>query len=279
MRLWDLLWWRSLLIEKVILEDPMRLNKLFTLAGLAAMGLAALSYADPVVTVPYGLTPGEQYRLVFVTNETTTATSTNIADYNTFVNDVANAIGPYSSDGSLLASLGLTWTALASTEAVSAITNIGVDNVPVYDLVGSEVARSDSPALEGLWGGELDSLAYISENGNNLYSEGVWTGTNVSGFAVTGFALGDSDVFFGATDGIYPFPLGSWVVRYYAPATDEAHLYGISSVITYEPNQSSTPEPGTVSLMMLGGMFLVGKVRKLRSQPANGTIPSTSSPH
>ncbi len=43
------------------------------------------------LTQPTGLPEGSQYRIVFVTTTTRNATSTNINDYNNFVNAAANA--------------------------------------------------------------------------------------------------------------------------------------------------------------------------------------------
>ncbi len=57
---------------------------------LLAVALAGGAQAGTVVTVPTDLNPGDQYRLVFVTNGTRDAQSTDIADYNTFVTTEAN---------------------------------------------------------------------------------------------------------------------------------------------------------------------------------------------
>ena len=58
---------------------------------LAVVGIAARSDAS-TLTIPPGLNAGDTYRLVFVTSNTTTATSTNIADYNAFVTSAADAV-------------------------------------------------------------------------------------------------------------------------------------------------------------------------------------------
>jgi hypothetical protein len=46
---------------------------------LAVAGIVSRSYAGPI-TVPTGLTPGSQYRLVFDTADLYTSTDYNIAD-------------------------------------------------------------------------------------------------------------------------------------------------------------------------------------------------------
>src|ERR1039458_6718552 len=68
--------------------NVMRLSfvKNMGLLVLAVMGLASRSSAGLIVTVPPSLAPGSQYRLVFVTADTYTATSSSITDYNNDVN-------------------------------------------------------------------------------------------------------------------------------------------------------------------------------------------------
>ena len=79
---------------------------------LILLGVAGSVSAAPV-TAPTGLSPGEQYRLAFMTSTLSTATATDIATYNTFVTNVANSVTE-------LADLGTTWTAIASTATVDA---------------------------------------------------------------------------------------------------------------------------------------------------------------
>ena len=45
--------------------------------------------ADLIIATPSGLNPGNQFRIVFLTVATTEATSSDIAYYNTFVNNDA----------------------------------------------------------------------------------------------------------------------------------------------------------------------------------------------
>ena len=69
------------------------------------------------------------------TSDTTTAFSTNIADYNTFVISEANSV-------LALFDLGATWTVIGSTDSVSAATNIGTTTSGIYTLDGNQVATS-----------------------------------------------------------------------------------------------------------------------------------------
>ena len=94
------------------------------LAALAvlALGMPEDATAQTEVPVDWALKPadinaGEQFRLMFITSTTRNATSTDIADYNTFVSTRAaagvTAIQAYAND----------FTALVSTETVNARTN------------------------------------------------------------------------------------------------------------------------------------------------------------
>ncbi|MEM7204356.1 MAG: hypothetical protein AAF628_29120, partial [Planctomycetota bacterium] len=72
----------------------------------------------PGLAPPPDLNPGDPYRLVFVTDSVRDATSTDIADYNAFVTTDANNVED-------LRSMNTTWSAIASSEAVSALDNTG----------------------------------------------------------------------------------------------------------------------------------------------------------
>jgi hypothetical protein len=252
----------------------LKIVRLFTFVGLAAVGLASLSYADPIL--PTGLTPGEQYRIVFVTSDTTTAYDTNIADYNAFVTAAAN------SDADL-AALDTTWTAIASTGTypggptlVNAIDNIGVTGAAVYNTDGQLVASNDGTGAGGLWEGDgISNPIEYDENGDSLATS-VWTGTGPDGDAFPYYyaiALGSGgDSVYGASADTIDWVDACGGLSCGAAYADNGNtfsLYAISGDLTYEP----TPEPGTVSLMMLGGMFVVGKLRNKRTNAASGTCP------
>ena len=93
--------------------------------------------AGLTIATPPGLNPGDQFRIVFLTVGTTKATSSDIGYYNTFVNnDAINQAGG-SGNNVVYGSTVLTWKAIASTNAVSAISNIGSFGVPVYTASGT----------------------------------------------------------------------------------------------------------------------------------------------
>ena len=249
--------------------------KLFPLLGMVVIGLASLSYATPItiapgtLTLPGGatlnLTLGEQFRLAYVTADFYSGSSSDIATYNTDVNDEAG-------DLSIAALAGIGWKVIGSTDTVSALQNIGTDGVRVYNLGGQEVASNDGVGSGGLFSGGLMNPIDFIENGTGGLPTYVMTGTQPNGSIYTGLALGDSNWLLG----VWSATNLQWTQAAEAPSGNNFHLYGISDEITVGAvDGSMVPEPGTLSLMMLGGMFLAGKARKRWSQSANGTIPST----
>lgn len=129
----------------------MNVKSLFIPSLLLAAALAGGAEAGTVVTVPTDLNPGDQYRLVFVTNGARNALSTDIADYNDFVTAQANL-------STELAALGTTWFAIGSTSTVSARDNTGTDaggGVPIYLPVAGDLSIADDYA--DLWDGTIDN--------------------------------------------------------------------------------------------------------------------------
>jgi len=218
--------------------------------ALAYVAMAGRSQAEELS--PVGLAPGSPYILVFVTNDTYTATSTAIGTYNAEVNTEANGIAA-------LAALMTTWSAIGSTSSVNAIDNIGSNpGVPIYDLNGDLIAADDT--LAGLFSGSLLNPINIDENGDTL-NNFVWTGSLSDGTAWVGHALGPGGPDFGDSSSS-----GShWIT--YATTTSGASesLYAISGVLTTAP----VPEPSTLAMMALGGaILLLAGSRKKTHSPA-----------
>lgn len=154
-----------------------------SLAGQFAIvaGVLGVSAADACVVVPTSLSPGESYRLAFLTSGTRNAESTDIADYNAFASAAANAIPE-------LQALETSWFAIASTETVDARDNTGTappGDVPVFLLNDTMLAAS----YDDLWDWSIAvPFDYTELCASAEGSVNIWTGTG--GFGTADQALG-----------------------------------------------------------------------------------------
>ncbi len=221
--------------------------------AVAAVAAMASSVCASSITVPAGLAPGSTYRLVFVTDETYTAADSAIGDYNTLVNNDANAVAA-------LAALGTTWTIIGSTPTVNAITNIGQDaGIPIYNLDGLEVADDATTSSGGLFSGSLINSINFDENGSILNTI-VWTGTGSSGVA-NGFSLGGAFPTYGASAPPYASS-PDWIQFSQNVNATDYSLYAISGELTVP--SSGTPEPATAGMVSLGVVLLFLEARRRR---------------
>ncbi len=247
--------------------------------GLMAVALAAMLGGSAMAgfTPPAGLAPGSEYQIAFVTSGGTTSTSTNIADYNSFVTQQAE-------QSPALVSLGATWTAIASTAAENVSDNAPTyAAVPIYNTAGQLVATGSSD----LWSGSIQNFIDHDQFGDAANGKLVWTGIG-----------------YNMADGSPNLPLGDWSEFQNASGecwTDSPNV-GISSVLSlgywwydygyFEPEgaswddlakiQSQTtcplyalsspitvpvPEPGTLTLLVSALLGLAG-ARHLRRRGA-----------
>jgi hypothetical protein len=222
-----------------------------TLAGVLALLIAAgfSSTFGSIVIVPPGLNPGDTYRLAFVTDGGTYATSSDIAYYNAFVTSEALAV-------TALADLGTTWAVIGSTATLSAKANTGTDpslllGVPIFGLDGVKIVDNNID----LWDGTLDTGIHVTPTGANLPTGGsiaVWTGTDYqTGGASNNGVLGAiNSVAFGApgwTD--FRWTEGGSNAGW---ATTEG-LYGMSGLLVAP---AVAPEPDSAILFATGILAL-----------------------
>lgn len=108
-----------------------------------------------IIISPPDLNPGDNYRLIFITDGSTNATSSDVATYNSFVAAEAAAI-------TALNDLGTTWTAIASTATVDARDNTGTNpsstGVAIYRLDGTRIADDNAD----FWDQEIEANINIS---------------------------------------------------------------------------------------------------------------------
>ncbi len=222
---------------------------------------ASALLASGVVTVPFvppGLSPGDTYQIVFVTQGTSGATSADIADYNAFVQSQAEI------SGALTENWGVLWNAIASTPTVDAHTNATV-TAPVY-LLDSALVATD---YADLWDGSIQHAIDKDQMGGT-WNDYVWTGTLIDGQTAasgTEGALGGPSFRYAlggtyATDSEWIFAggqistSGSFIIP--------AHFYAISEVLTVVPEPTSF---GTCALISsLGAVAGLGRRRRDVSQ-------------
>ncbi len=199
--------------------------------------LPASAWAAPIL--PPGINPGDTYQLAFVTSTTRSGSSSNIADYNTHVQNAANAAGI--GIGSTFFGSDVTWKAIASTTAIDARDNALVVG-EVYNLAGTKVADT----FADFWDGTHDTRIDFDENVQRLLGrKDVWTGTQPDG---TGFReLGNASAFVGA--GLADQLDRRWVqnINLNVVANPALPLYALS-----EPLTVPTAVPVPSSLLLFG---------------------------
>ena len=130
---------------------------------------------------PSGLSPGDQFRLLFVTSTKRDATSDDIDDYNTFVQTAAAA-----GDGSIR-DYSHGFYAVGSTADDDARDNTKTTGtgVPIYWLGGNKLADDNADFYDGTWDDETNA----TDESGSAYDDGgaavfVWTGTDDDGTVV-----------------------------------------------------------------------------------------------
>ena len=155
-------------------------------------GNDALSFSERTVTnrfgpnkvftgsalIPEGLGVGDRFRLLFLTSTTRDARSSDIDDYNAFVQAAAaggdDAIRDYSAS----------FLAVASTGAVDARDNTATTGtgVAIYWFGGNKIADNNADFYDGTWDDETNA----TDESGSAYDDGgavvfVWTGTDDDG--------------------------------------------------------------------------------------------------
>ncbi|HEY4309157.1 MAG TPA: hypothetical protein VGN12_06865 [Pirellulales bacterium] len=214
-----------------------RLRLIATLCAI--LGLLGTHAAATVISP--NLPPGSKYELLFVTLDSTAATSTNIATYNAFAAAEAQ-LSP------ALKTLppSVQWHAVASTNSVNAIVNAQDNDIPVYNTRGVLVAT----ALSGLYDSGLTSPVQFNQFGNSETTL-VWTGSNGLGGVVSNGQMGnDNDVAQGLSSAVNT----SWIFNQNTTqSVNSFPIYALSSPITVP-----TPEPSTVAILGSGLLIPIG---------------------
>ena len=221
------------------------------LSELGVLDLSANGGINPATGAPWQA--GDTYRLTFITRPTFTATSTNIDDYNVFVQGVAN--------GSSLGLGSATWKVIGSTDTVDARTNTGTNLGPVGEATflmdGSTIFAQN---YADLWNGtamegpNLFAAPDLDEEGVFLAEGRVFTGSN-NGLNTSFRQLGDAS---GVTETGTNQPNNNqrWLIQFNQSQTNPSRFYALSDPLTIQ--EAVVPEPASVAIWSILGLGLAG---------------------
>ncbi len=277
--------------ERLLPQMNLTKKLLFSFFCLSMMAVAE---AGPIYA-PIELKRGDTFRVIFVTSGKINAQSTNIADYDQFVNQQANGAtyGGALIHFSAIASIATTATNPPLVNARDHI-NSGSNSqaiAGVFMVDGTKVATNSGTATNGLFSGSILTNPNQGISGTVYSDVNVWTGTAGNGLtyqtAFYGYyGLGSSN------DGrllsdpnptpYFPSPVAevgylgttnassySWLSKGGIPGvqatTSEFQMYGISDVMTV------VPEPSSLIGFTLGTLILAVHHRVRRRSSGNVT--------
>lgn len=179
---------------------PMSFVRTVVLALLSVFFIMGQAFSVQIVNpggtipIPVNLRPGDRFHLAFASSGRRDGTSSEIQDYNDFVQGIANTAGIGDSQG-------VSWFAIVSTAEVNARENVVV-SAPVYNMRSHMI---DSTQLElvandadDIWSGSIVSNIGWDEKGEDAIFD-TWTGSLPNGLAASvknGFAV---DEFLGSS--------------------------------------------------------------------------------
>lgn len=248
--------------------------------GAAAFGITAPASAitfsnDPATDLANaGVNPGDDFRIVFVTDGTRDATSSSISDYNTFVDSDADNATFNADMNSLLGSViqddfsgnaaNIDYNAIGSTSSVDARDNT---NTNPNDGVGEPILLVDGAIVandyDDLWDGDIDNPINVTSSNGGVPSSPprVWTGSSVTGVASS--ALGGTSPSYGQASAA----TSSWIGAATLVDSFPANLYGMSEPLTRANNQPTAVPFHTDTLpglIAMGGLIFWRYRRKKR---------------
>ena len=198
---------------------------------------------------PTGLAAGVQFRLLFLSSTKRDATATDIATYNTFIQNLAAAghtdIRDYSAG----------FRVVGCTAATDARDNTGTTGtgVPIYWLDGTKVADDYADFYDGSWDDEANDK---NESGTDAHDTALsvnhpYTGCQHNGTESSGTsrALGTSNVSVGtpnaSTSGDGPIGTNA---NFRVLATNTRPLYGLSALFQVAAAVVNSPATGTPTI-------------------------------
>lgn len=226
--------------------------------------ISLTSFADAeIITVPFtppGLLPGEKFHVAFMTAGKRDATSSQIADYNQFVRNEAQAAG------AITESWGVNWFAIASTETIDARDNALI-SAPVYLLrkpPGSP--QRLATGFTDMWDGTVSEF-FVDQFGNNqnppgqtvfyVYSGSAGDGTEYFTRSGLSQALGKNGAWCGDA---FSSTNGEWISITGSVKEFARPFYALSEELTV----SAIPEPSAFVLCLTAAVCITNGRRRIR---------------
>ena len=163
------------------IEDRRRFDN-GTLDGVLVISVAAPVETTPVPTTwslkPSGLGEGDSFRLLFIGTTSRDASSSDIDDYNTFIQNLVDTNGHDD-----IKAHSATFRVLGSTEAVEARDNTRTTGtgVPIYWLNGAKVADDYADFYDGSWDQEATGRRETGASVSIGTNWKIWTGSAEDG--------------------------------------------------------------------------------------------------
>ena len=198
---------------------------------LAAAAPTEVTVAPDWALIPSGISAGGKFRLLFVTSTQRAASATDIATYNTFVQNRAKAGHIAITDD-----MGDQFRVVGSTSSVDARDNTSTtgNGVPIYWLGGSnsnKVADNNTDFYDGSWDNyqNANENGMDTGNGSGAGNATVWTGSNDNGTRHSSNPLGATNVQYGQ---LFLASTNAPFNRSPSHNSNSRHLYGLSPVFT-----------------------------------------------
>ena len=236
---------------------------------------------------PAGIGPGERFRLIFLTSTKRDATSTDIADYNTFVQDLAL------SGHANIHDHASRFKVVGCTQAVDARDNTRTTSIgiPIYWLGGNKVADNYTDFYDGSWDDEANDRNELGNDAHDTSQTGnyTWTGCEHDGtksFAGgASAALGRNAVRWGRLNASSNGPIegtGSTLKSSTRPFYALSPVFQVPSMNASRLSPTGAPHPGKITSnsdtgiehrvkLLKNGQYRIDVKGSERSQPG-GTI-------
>jgi hypothetical protein len=223
---------------------------LVLMASLLLIPISGFALDAPASLVPAGVSPGSQFYLIFTTSGTIEATSTDMRDYDAFVN--ANAqVGT-----SLPGVSSLTWKALGATSTVDQCKPFIDLTKPVYTVTKVLVSTTASAMFSG-GGTSLNSNPGVTPSGGTTIGGPpntalTWTGCESNGSPAIGNQLGSGI----RRTGLSIQTNSSWITFIDFGAGWQP-LYAVSPLLTAPSAPAAVPTLSEWAQLMLALMVMM----------------------